>query len=431
MNDMKKWLADEKARTDSITAPAELESRLRAALDRAKPVRRKRVRPLWKAGAVAVLFAGIITGANYNAFAYYGKQLFGFDALMNGTLSRLNDEGMGQLIDKKTRLADGTELTIHGIMADANQLVLYYTLTNPAGLSEAHTEQFRPFKINGFLTHSNAESGTTIMNETHTEMKGTMTFESVSPFAKQLTLHYWEFAMDGRMTEGTLAFPYNPNQALQSAIKQQIGQRIAVDQGSVTFHSVTATPTMTVIRGTMKVDNWSRVQNPLRGIELLADDMPIALMASGSQSSPLGGIKFDLRFDTLPKQLHSLKLVMKEFVGYQRLDEQIPLASLGDEPIKLNGKELWLKKIAKTANGLELTIATAEDVMLDGVSIGTPHEKTPLKTTVNQTFVKQTDGSMLKERVLQFETGLEPEYLFMEGMHYMKTYDKEIEIPVK
>ncbi len=90
---------------------------------------------------------------------------------------------MGQSIDKKTTLADGTELTINGIMADANQFIVYYTLTNPMGLDETK-DQFRPFKIEGFLTDSNVSSGVSLINEDQTEIKGTMTFDSVSPFSK-------------------------------------------------------------------------------------------------------------------------------------------------------------------------------------------------------------------------------------------------------
>ena len=72
----------------------------------------------------------IFVGYNYNGFAYYGKKIMGFDDLMSGTLAELNEEGMGQTIGKSVLLEDGTEFTVDGIMTDANQLILYYTLTN-------------------------------------------------------------------------------------------------------------------------------------------------------------------------------------------------------------------------------------------------------------------------------------------------------------
>ena len=77
---------------------------------------------------------------------YYGKKIFGFDEVITGTLKELNNEGMGQIIEKQTKLEDGTDFIINGIITDANQLILYYTLTNPNGIDE-HTEMsFRPSK---------------------------------------------------------------------------------------------------------------------------------------------------------------------------------------------------------------------------------------------------------------------------------------------
>ncbi|MNP75423.1 hypothetical protein D3C76_1724830 [compost metagenome] len=68
--------------------------------------------------------------------------------------------------------------------------------------------------------------------------------------------------------------------------------------------------------------------------------------------------------------------------------------------------------------------------MLDGVSIETNNENTPLKTTINQKETKQVDGKLMKERTLLFDTQTEPESLLIEGMHYLKAYNKVIEIPV-
>ena len=49
-------------------------------------------------------------GTQYNAFAFYGKKLLGFDEVINSTLKELNEQGMGQIVEKKTKLEDGTEL---------------------------------------------------------------------------------------------------------------------------------------------------------------------------------------------------------------------------------------------------------------------------------------------------------------------------------
>lgn len=115
----------------------------------------------------------MIVGYNYNAFAFYGKKLIGFDELITGTLKDLNEEGMGQIIEKKTTLVDGTELTINGIMTDANQMIIYYTLANPVGIEDTTTTRndFWASKITGFLTNASAESGVSSINDAGTELK--------------------------------------------------------------------------------------------------------------------------------------------------------------------------------------------------------------------------------------------------------------------
>ena len=425
MSNVEKRLSDEKERLNSITAPEDLEMRLRNALNTApENTKQKRKTAIWKLAVVAILFIAFAS-YHYNAFAFYGKKLFDFDDVITGTLKELNDKGMGQIVEKKTKLQDGTELIINGIMTDANQLIMYYTLSNPNGVEE----NFRLSKITGFLTDSNVGGGMSLMNDDQTEMKGTMSFDPVSPFSKELTLHYSEQLQNNRMKEGSISFPYNPSKAMQTQIKQSIRKTVKVDKGKITFNSITATPTSTVIEGSLNVENFDRVRLGLDEILLIANGTPIPIEGSSIQSS-LTGKKFDIRYNALPEHLDSLELVMKKFVGYQKLEEKISLTTISDEAIHIGGKELWIKTVSKTLQGIEITIATDDDVMLDGVSIEAKNIKTPLRTTVNQIEVKQENGRIMKERTLLFDSLVEPECILIEGMHYMKPYNKTIRIPV-
>ncbi|WP_410771286.1 DUF4179 domain-containing protein [Fontibacillus sp. BL9] len=429
MNNIEERLTEEKKNIDSITAPEGLETRLRKALDAAPLRTKKKVPAIWKAAAAVLLFI-VILGSNYPAFAYYGKQLFGFDGLINGTLQELNDQGKGQSVEKKMTLEDGTVLTINGLMADANQFILFYTLTNPLGISEtATTGIFSPTKITGFLTDSFLESGVSLMNDEHTEVKGTFSFEPVSPFAKKLTLRFRQQLPFRPVKDSELTFAYDPNKAMQTEVKQRIRKTLEVDRGKITFQSITATPTMTIIKGTLNIDNFDRIRSALDGVELIANGKPVAQLGSGRQSS-YAGMKFDIRYDALPPDLESLELVIKEFVGYRKLDRNIPLPSPADQPVLLEDKELWIKKVSATSQGIEITIATEQDVMLDGVSIEADGESIPLNTTLNQHDTKLTDGTILKERTLLFDSSVQPDQLIIQGMHYMKPYNMNIKIPV-
>lgn len=70
---------------------------------------------------------------------------------------------------------------------------------------------------------------------------------------------------------------------------------------------------------------------------------------------------------------------------------------------------------------------------LEGIPvwIQTHEEIIPLKTTVNQTYTKQEEGREVKELTLKFDSMTNPEYLLIEGMHYMKVYIKKMEILVE
>lgn len=428
MNNIEKKLAEEKKRLDLVTAPQELEARLRRALNTSKPKRRNRFFTLGKLAAVALFFM-MLVGYNFNAFAYYGKKLLGFDEVISGTLNDLNEKGMGQMIGKKMMLQDGTEFTIDGLMTDANQLILYYTLLNPNGIEEMANFDFRLEKITGFFTNSHVSSGVSSINAAGTEIKGTMHFDPVSPFARKLTIHIWEPSLNGQGTESSLSFPYNPNKAMQTQIKQSIKKTANVDKGYIKFQSITATPTATVIEGTLDVENFDRLPLGLHGIQLIANGEEIEILGSGVKSA-IRGSKFYIQFDRLPEQIESLELNVNEFVGYHKLDETIALGSAHDTPYTLNGKDLWITNISRTSKNVEITISTDQDVMLHGVSIGNANEQTSLITTVNQTMVDQENGQITKERTLLFDLMLEPEFLLVEGMHYIKRYNENIEISV-
>lgn len=427
MIDFDKKLMEEKERMNAISAPVELESRLRNALQTAPERRAKRTSTFMKLAVIA-LACIVAIGYQYNALAYYGKKLLGFDELMNSTLQDLNNKGLGQSIEKKSILKDGSVLTINGIMTDSNQMIMYYTLSNPKGLNKGSIDRFQPSKITGFLTKSNFESSIHMSNNENTEIKGTLFFEPVSPFSKKLTFHYWDSMESGLMNDKSITFSYDPNKAMQTELKQKINKDVQVDKGIISFKSITASPTLTVIDGKLNVGNFDRVSSAFAGIELVANGVPVDTIGSGYHSA-LNGMKFDLRFDALPDKLDSLELVVKEFAGYKKLEDKFELNS--QKNFTVGDKELIIQNLASTSQGAEITIATDGDVMLNGVSIETKSGEVPLVTTLNQTDLQREDGRIMKKRTLLFDTKDKPEALLIEGMHYMKQYNNKIKIPVK
>jgi hypothetical protein len=427
-NNIERRLEEEKKRMDTIETPHALEDRLRKALNNTR--KPKRVPVIWKTLAVAMILF-IFVGYHFNAFAYYGKQILGFDYIITGTLKDLNNAGKGQKIEKSFILGNETKLTINGIMTDANRMILYYTVSNPNGVSEDDTisEIFNPSKITGLFTNSYAEGGMGQENQDRTEFKGMMDFEPPSPFAKKLTLHYWKYLKNGQVEQAKITFPYDPNKAMQKEIEQLINKTVKVDKGTIHFDSIVASPTLTVIKGKLKVENFARLDLALNGIELLANGRSVEIKGSGSRSS-LNGRSFEVRFDALPSNLKTLELNVKEFVGYNGLNQTISLDEITNKSVDIGGADLWIKKVTSTSKGIEVTIVTEETVLLDDVSIGDKTGNTPLETTINQQESKELEGKIIKERTLLFDTTKMPEHLHIGGMHYMKIYDKKFQIPI-
>lgn len=418
MNEMEKQLAKEKEHLENRKAPKELNERLRIALEQVPPRRKNKV-PKWIAVAAAVVLVSFVS-YNYNAFAYYGKKLLGYDELMTSTLAQLNDEGSGQAIEKKVILSDGTELYLDGMLTDENQSILYYTLKNSKGVPE--DTQFSV--IQGLWTKASPTYGTFSMNEAGTEMKGIQGFESVSPFAKELTV---EYMYNGGTEQEEVTFSYNPKQAMETELKQSIRKKVHVDQGTIRFDSITATPSRTKIKAKVNVENFDRIQLGGGGVQLLANGKPIELTGSSSKST-IFGQDLEIYYDRLPKDIDTLELVVDKFTGYQTLNKTIALSGDDEQSEEIHGKELIIRKIEKTAEGIQVTIATEPDILLEGLSIQSKGKSTPLHTTLRADLRDDENGETYNERVLLFDSEELPDTLTIEGMHYAKSYGEHIQL---
>ncbi|WAA12472.1 DUF4179 domain-containing protein [Fervidibacillus halotolerans] len=422
MKNIEKLLEEKKKRIDSLSAPPELEERLRTALFRKKNNNRSFV---IRAGAIAIILILSFATYHYNALAYYGKKLFGFDDVIGDTLQVLNEQGMGQVIDQSVQLADGSLLTISGIMADSNRTILYYKLTNPDGLPSDPFTYFNPSKITGFLTNANKEGSQGSYNEDRTQLVMVADFEPVSPFSKRLTLHYSTTGQEER----TLSFSYNPNKAMGKEVKLKIDKTIDIDKGMLTFSSLKATPTMTVVTGTvnMQLDDLNQVHIPFDGIELMVNGEPIEKLGSSSHSSRTG-TEFSLRFDALPDSIQTLELDVERFIGYQSVGETIPIHS-EEHVFRIGETDVQIVDISVISDRVMVSIQTEKSIILDGVAIVVDGRKIPVENIRQEENLK--DGTLMCNQTMIFDSTNLPESLYVDGIYYKKNYHQRIEIPVK
>lgn len=419
MNDMEKLLMEEKHKIDQKQTPPELEDRLRAALFKKENARKKyKFPPIWKTVAAILLLSMLVT-YNYQALAYYGKKIIGFDDVVSGTLQQLNEAGMGQVVDESVELQDGVTFKVNGVMTDENRMVLYYTITSNKGNIDQPELSYNPLKITGFFTNSRFEGGGGMVNQDNTAIKGTYSFEPPSPFAKELTLHF-------NGTYKKIQFNYDPSKAMGSSIKQAINKDVLVDGGVIDFQSITASPTLTVIKGSTNVKEIGQVLQPFAEVSLIANGETVEQSGRGYSSSSKG-YTFELKFDALPHDLKSLQLKVNEFIGYDELNKKVPLKE--GEEIDLFGKKLTIKGVSVGSEKAEVTVVTDESVLLDEVSVGNEDGQIPLKQSSNHKLEKLSTN-MVEERTLIFNSTKQAKHLYIGGIYHMKSYQKVVNIPV-
>ncbi|MGX1265283.1 hypothetical protein RKD55_003087 [Rossellomorea marisflavi] len=417
MNEVDKKLRKEAENMQQIQPPQDLEARLRSALND----RPRKKRNGWKVALAAAAVLMILGSFQYPALAYYGKKIMGAEDVMNGTLHDLNEAGMGQVIDRTYALGEGEKITIDGVIVDENQFILYYTLHNANGVEEG--ESWEPGDLTGFLTREYMISAKTVVSDDRTELKGEIRYDPPNAFAKELILHVDHYKNDEWLEGEKFTFNYRPDQALQTNFKQGINKTVTFDNGSITFKSITASPTITVIKGKMKLDE--EINDPLGEIELVADGKVLEWQGSGSSSNWGLSDDIELEFDALPHDLNKLELVVKAFPVKEKADITVPLSP--SKTFKVMDQNVMVKKSGVKDGQSFVTIESKEGLRLDGVSIKTESGTVKLDHTTDDEYTKK-DGEAFHERTLLFETKDEPQSLIVKGISYMKTYDQHIVI---
>ncbi|ACL21614.1 DUF4179 domain-containing protein [Desulfitobacterium hafniense] len=438
MKNVEELFEEGKAQMDRIQVPDELEMRLRNALEKAEP----KPQPLFfyqrqarQFKIALVLVLALLIGFNYNAIASYGKQLFGYDQVMDGTLRELNELGKGQLIGKSHTFPNGVSLTVDYVMLDENQLLLFYTVKAPAG---DVTNALSPFmSLQNLFGESRCISSQGRINEEESEVKYIASFEPPSSLARKLTLN---FALNGQgvSTPAEITFALDRNTAMGHTIKKDLNQTIVVDQTELKFQSIVASPTQTVIKGAAQ-SIFGLAIDTLSGERFRPTDINLRLIANGEAievkgrglSTDMKGITFHTNFDALPASLHELKLELVSFSADHDVNQQYSL-NREEKPQVLDmlGQQVEINQIETTHGETLLTLTSEESVVLTKVYLLADGQQIALEETINDDYVKSSDGTIKHQRTLRFLGTGKDLQLDVRRMTYSKNYNKVINIPL-
>ncbi|MCR2805762.1 DUF4179 domain-containing protein [Paenibacillus soyae] len=436
MNTIEARMQEHKKSLNTIKAPPDLESRLRHALDSVPARKKSRNGALsWVTAAAAALL--LVAGTyQYPAFAYYGGQFLQKIELASSSFVELAEQGYGQTVDKSITLDDGTVITINGVIADDNGLLMYYTIDRLTGsiFMDNRSLRYDVGNMQGFLTDSDSTGGSGHYSKDETRYEGFYKFEPVSAFSRKLTVTFSERLDTGERKSYPISFSFEANKAMNSLLKQDIKQSVTVDRGTITYDSITASPTSTLIKGHYDMEDGEYPRFPGR-TKLYVNGAEVESWGMQSSRSNEEGIRgFELEFDVLPTdQIESVELVLDNFTGYQKVEEPISLATPSDHAIRIGGEKLWIRSVTKTDTGYDVVIARKQFVYLDPgqMFVQAGGEAVPVSSVSTSRPWDLNNGNRLWEQTYSFDTAEEPEHLLLDGFLYIKTYNKTLSIPVK
>ena len=288
-----------KQQLQNLQAPPQMEQRLSNALTNEK--RRKRPRKVF--AVVAAAIALFFISYNFNAFAYYSKQLFGYEKIMSANLKNLHAEGYGQTLKESITLDDGTVVTIEGLMSDSNQLLVYYKVEQPEPTEHLNVTLDRLTWL--FKTYYSSSSYAIHSNDG--TYNGIATFEPISGFSKRLTLRL----LDANYKSYELPITYNANAALPTTLKQSINESYKIGRRTFKLDELVVTPNSTLLTGSVLglVDTSSE-------IELLVDGIRLDQISSGTQSNGLEKSTFEVMWNTLPSDTKKIEIKLNGKISY-------------------------------------------------------------------------------------------------------------------
>jgi len=434
MKKIEDLMQEGKKKLDEIEVPEELEERLRGALNQCSSGKAKRRRRITRIAAAC--FVVFLIGYHLNTLAFYGKKLIGYEPLMDGNLKQLNELGKGQAIGKSHRFKNGVTVTLDGIMLDENQMLAFYTIKDPKG--KADLVHFRaPIRMRGLFGTYAMESGQGEANEENTAIKWLASFPT--PFFLEQKLRFQFELMEGNVEEkGEIVFKLDRNKAMGHTLKKTINQSVKVGERSIRFKSILASPTSTVIKGSIQ-NTVELLKDHLKGERLRPNHMDIQLIANGKELLLQGmgmrtdhkGITFHYEFDPLPENLQSLQIQVKSFSADYDVNQKIPLQK-GQEAqsVKVLDQNIAINKVIESNGCTDVTITTEEGTVLTRVYLLVDGKKTELEKTDGDSYEKLADGSILHTRTLHFpETG-KIYQLCIERMTSVTSLNKKIHIPL-
>jgi len=432
MSKLENLLNNEKINIDNIEIPEDMESKLRDTLKNIPNRKRKNI----KGRVAAILIVVLLLSYNIDTLAYYGKRIIGYENVMSGTLSELNELGKGQIIDKSYKFKDGTEVILDAVMLDDNNMVLFYTIKDPNGDVQERNSNLMISLYDSFGKYY-TYGGQGEANEEETEQRWVVrTHDSPKFYVRSMSLQLNRTDSNGNQELGEISFKIDRNQAVGKSLRIPINKKLELDNRSLKVESLVASPTTTVIKGQIQdifelgLDyiNKDRFRPENVKIKLFANGVEVDLLGSG-MSTDMKGINFYITYDVIPEDTKELELKLVSFGGDHDVREVIELEKGNTKDITILDQDINIAEVYEEGYNTYITFTTEENVSLSRVFLNIDGEKTELQETIPGESEKVVEGNSAKiyyTRTMRFNGLGETLELDIQRLRYNKSYDEII-----
>jgi hypothetical protein len=429
MKSVEEILGDEKVNIDNIEAPEELETRLRGALNRKK-------RSHWRALTAAAVILAISFGYSYDAIAYYGKKILGYDKVTFGNLKELNEAGRGQEIEKSYTFSDGTKVTLDGIMFDDNKFTAFIRENSNVEIDASSIRySIKGLKPFGYMESSGAGN----FNEDKTEINWVYDFEMPHIYEKWLTLEI-EKSIKGNIEKGSIRFTLDRSKAMGHTVKEDINQNIEIDGTDINISSITVSPMAAVVDGSY--ESKTLTDMPELGKAYYVDfDLFVngnAYYGSGGSS---GGVnnkrEFSKEFNTVPMNINSLQIKNIKFVSEILVDKMLEVTTeTRNMKLDINETDVSIKEVYTDNKATYITIKSQkydEDINSrydPEIALFISGKQIPCADIVPGAIYEE-NGKKYIDRTFRFDGRGEDMKIAIKVVYITKESSETIDIPVK
>ncbi|MDP4177115.1 MAG: DUF4179 domain-containing protein [Bacillota bacterium] len=285
MKNIEEILNNKKIDIDQIKAPENIEGRLFDALDSVKVIKTKN-KINYKIAAAVILLVLLVV-YSHDTLAYFGEKIIGYDNIQSGSLDNLNNNGMGQKINKSYKFSDGTIVTLDGVIYDDKNLYTLYSERNED--KEIDSSEFGSNMINivGCMEYKNSTCTGEITDDKK-QMNNVMKFSAPAFYERKLTFSICR-NVNGKSETGNISFVLDRSKAIKRSLNKNINKTVTLNGHKINFKTISVSPLGIEVKGTIDslIDYVLHHNNEQYNVsfDVVADDKVISNIESGSGNS--------------------------------------------------------------------------------------------------------------------------------------------------